>query len=84
MRVRLDEAKLKQVADITRGQYFRAGSARDLQQVYKIPYDKAFGRGGLVELLAGRKGVSGRYVATMEKPDAATVRIHLPTATAHA
>ena len=49
----------------------------DLQQVYKIPYDKAFGRGGLVELLAGRKGVSGRYVATMEKPDAATVRIHL-------
>ena len=49
----------------------------DLQQVYKIPYAKAFGRGGLVELLAGREGVSERYRASLEKPDAATIRIRL-------
>ncbi|HEY2773756.1 MAG TPA: outer membrane lipoprotein carrier protein LolA [Candidatus Binatia bacterium] len=49
----------------------------DLEQVYKIPYDKAFGRGGLVELLAGREGISERYTASLEKPDSSTVRILL-------
>ena len=49
----------------------------DLEQVYKIPYDKAFGRGGLVELLAGRQGVSERYSASLTRPDASTVRIML-------
>ncbi|HYC55475.1 MAG TPA: outer membrane lipoprotein carrier protein LolA [Candidatus Binatia bacterium] len=49
----------------------------DLEQVYKIPYSKAFGRGGLVALLAGRKGVAERYTATLKRPDAATVLIHL-------
>lgn len=49
----------------------------DLQQVYKIAYAKAFGRGGLVELLAGREGVSERYTASLDRPDATTVRIHL-------
>jgi outer membrane lipoprotein carrier protein len=49
----------------------------DLEQVYKIPYAKAFGRGGLVELLAGREGVSGRYTTTLERPDPQTVRILL-------
>ncbi|HXC51165.1 MAG TPA: outer membrane lipoprotein carrier protein LolA [Candidatus Limnocylindrales bacterium] len=49
----------------------------DLEQVYKIAYAKAFGRGGLVELLAGRQGVSERYRASLERPDAGTVRILL-------
>jgi len=49
----------------------------DLQQVYKIPYAKAFGRGGLVELLAGREGVSERYSTALDRPDATTVRIFL-------
>lgn len=49
----------------------------DLEQVYKIPYGKAFGRGGLVALLAGREGVSERYRATLEKSDDGTVRIRL-------
>lgn len=49
----------------------------DLEQVYKIPYGKAFGRGGLVALLAGREGVSERYRATLDKPEPGTVRIHL-------
>ena len=53
MRVRLDEAKLKQVADITRGQYFRAGSARDLQQVYKqLGAKLAMGKGREMEITA--------------------------------
>ncbi len=35
MRVRLDEGALKGIADITRGQYFYAGSAEDLKKVYE-------------------------------------------------
>ena len=53
----------------------------DLEQVYKIPYAKAFGRGGLVELLAGRQGVSERYSTAIERPDATTVRILLKSLT---
>ena len=34
MRVRLDEDTLKAIADMTRGQYFYAGSAGDLKKVY--------------------------------------------------
>jgi outer membrane lipoprotein carrier protein len=49
----------------------------DLDQVYKIPYAKAFGRGGLVELLAGREGVAERYRASLEKPDATSILIRL-------
>ena len=49
----------------------------DLEQVYKIPYAQAFGRGGLVELLAGRQGIAERYTSTLERPDASTVRIVL-------
>lgn len=49
----------------------------DLEQVYKIPYAQAFGRGGLVELLAGREGVSERYRTSIVRPDEKTVRIHL-------
>jgi Ca-activated chloride channel family protein len=36
IRARLDEEALKSIADITRAQYYRAGSAEDLQAVYKI------------------------------------------------
>jgi Ca-activated chloride channel family protein len=35
MRVRLDEATLKEIANMTRGQYFYAGSAKDLKKVYE-------------------------------------------------
>jgi len=35
MRVRLDEETLKAVADLTRGEYFFAGSALDLKKVYE-------------------------------------------------
>jgi Ca-activated chloride channel family protein len=36
MRAQLDEEALKHIADITRAQYFRAGSAEDLQAVYRL------------------------------------------------
>ncbi|HEY7929418.1 MAG TPA: VWA domain-containing protein [Steroidobacteraceae bacterium] len=36
MRAQLDEDALKKIADITRAQYFRAGSAQDLQAVYRL------------------------------------------------
>jgi Ca-activated chloride channel family protein len=36
MRVRLDEEVLKGIADITRGEYFYAGTATDLKKVYEI------------------------------------------------
>ncbi len=35
MRVRLDEETLKQIAQITRGEYFNAGSAAELKRVYE-------------------------------------------------
>ncbi len=35
MRVRLDEETLKTIADMTRGEYFYAGSATDLKKVYE-------------------------------------------------
>ena len=35
MRVRLDEETLKAIADVTRGQYFYAGTATDLKKVYE-------------------------------------------------
>ena len=35
MRVRLDEDTLKAIADLTRGQYFYAGTATDLKKVYE-------------------------------------------------
>jgi Ca-activated chloride channel homolog len=36
MRAQLDEESLKRIADMTRGQYYKAGSAEDLQAVYKL------------------------------------------------
>jgi Ca-activated chloride channel homolog len=35
MRVRLDEDSLKQIANVTHGAYFHAGTATDLKQIYK-------------------------------------------------
>ena len=35
MRVRLDEEALKNIATITRGEYFYAGSASDLRKIYE-------------------------------------------------
>jgi Ca-activated chloride channel family protein len=45
MRVRLDEEKLKQVARVTEGEYFRAPDAKELKQVYsrlsaKLAFEK--------------------------------------------
>jgi Ca-activated chloride channel family protein len=36
MRVRLDEETLKSIANITRGEYFYAGTAADLKKVYEV------------------------------------------------
>ena len=36
MRVRLDEAALKQIANVTQGEYFYAGTATDLKKVYEV------------------------------------------------
>jgi Ca-activated chloride channel homolog len=40
MRVRLDEETLKTIANITRGEYFYAGSATDLKKVYQSLNDR--------------------------------------------
>jgi len=36
MRVRLDEAALKQIANVTQGEYFYAGTATDLTKIYEL------------------------------------------------
>jgi Ca-activated chloride channel family protein len=35
MRVRLDEETLKTIANVTRGEYFYAGTAVDLKKIYR-------------------------------------------------
>ncbi len=53
MRVRLDEDKLKKLADMTRGEYFRAGSADDLKGIYKhLSAKVALGKGRETEITA--------------------------------
>ncbi|MEO8303675.1 MAG: VWA domain-containing protein [Betaproteobacteria bacterium] len=42
MRVRLDEETLKTIANVTRGEYFYAGTAADLQKIYKSLNTKLF------------------------------------------
>jgi Ca-activated chloride channel family protein len=42
MRVRLDEEALKTIANLTRADYFHAGSAADLQKIYKNLNTKLF------------------------------------------
>ncbi len=66
MRVRLDEAALKNIANITQGEYFYAGTATDLRKVYETLNSKLVfeqkqseitalfaAAGALVALLAG-------------------------------
>jgi Ca-activated chloride channel family protein len=53
MRVRLDEEKLKKLADMTRGEYFRAGSAAELKGIYKhLSAKVALGKGRETEITA--------------------------------
>ncbi len=53
MRVRLDEEKLKNLASMTHGEYFRAGSAADLKDVYKALSGRlALGKGRETEITA--------------------------------
>ena len=42
--MRLDEETLKQVALLTRGEYFFAGTAGSLKKVYEGPVEQAGGR----------------------------------------
>jgi Ca-activated chloride channel family protein len=42
MRVRLDEQSLKTIANVTHGEYFYAGTATDLQKIYKSLNTKLF------------------------------------------
>jgi Ca-activated chloride channel family protein len=42
MRVRLDEQSLKTIANLTQGEYFYAGTATDLQKIYKNLNTKLF------------------------------------------
>ena len=62
--VRLDEETLKAVADITRGQYFHAGSSEDLQTVYKGLNNKLVVERRQTELTA-LLSVAGGVLATL-------------------
>lgn len=62
--VRLDEETLKAVADLTRGQYFHAGSSEDLQTVYKGLNNKLVVERKQTELTA-LLSVAGGVLATL-------------------
>lgn len=53
MRVRLDEEALKKVADMTRGEYFRAANAGELKRIYQqLSARMTSGRGRTTEISA--------------------------------
>ena len=53
MRVRLDEEKLKKLSDMTGGEYFRAGNAVELKNIYKhLSAKLALGKGRETEITA--------------------------------
>ena len=53
MRVRLDEEALRKVADMTRGEYFRATNAGDLKKIYQqLAARMTTGRGRTMEITA--------------------------------
>jgi len=56
MRVRLDEDSLKQIANVTRGEYFYAGSANDLKNIYK-------GMSSKMELTKQQTEITALFVA---------------------
>ncbi|RMD85513.1 MAG: outer membrane lipoprotein carrier protein LolA [Candidatus Dadabacteria bacterium] len=49
----------------------------DLEQVYRVSYETAFGRGGLVALLAGRQALAERYRLELVARDEREVTIRL-------
>jgi len=49
----------------------------DLEQVYKVEYETAFGSGGLVALLGDRSGLSARYNLSLLDSPAGVVRLLL-------
>lgn len=62
--VRLDEETLKSVADITRGQYFHAGTSDDLQSVYRSLNNKLVLERRQTEL-TGLLAAGGALLATL-------------------
>jgi Ca-activated chloride channel family protein len=56
MRVRLDEDSLKQIANVTRGEYFYAGTATDLKNIYKT-------MGSKMELTKQQTEITALFVA---------------------
>jgi Ca-activated chloride channel family protein len=53
MRVRLDEAALKKVAELTRGEYFQADNASQLKKIYaQLAARMTIGRGRVMEITA--------------------------------
>ncbi len=59
MRVQLDEETLRQVAEITRGRYFHAGSASDLNEVYRALTSQFILETELTEITAFFAGAAG-------------------------
>ena len=57
MRVRLDEDSLKQIANVTRGEYFYAGTATDLKNIYKSMNSK-------MELTKQQTEITALFVAS--------------------
>ncbi len=49
----------------------------DLEQVYRVDYQSAFGSGGLMELLTGRESLMERYEIAIEERTSDSVRIRL-------
>jgi Ca-activated chloride channel family protein len=58
MRVQLDEDTLQTIADLTRGQYFRASNAKDLRQIYEAMNAQLIMEKTKTEITAGFSAVA--------------------------
>ena len=58
MRVQLDEDALQSIADVTRGQYFRAGNAKDLKKIYEAMNAQLIMEKTKTEITAGFSAVA--------------------------
>ena len=89
MRVRLDEQALKMIANVTQGEYFYAGTATDLQKIYKNLNTKLFFEQRETEIsalfaaaAAGARAPVGTSVAALVQPDSLTFGTPPPVASA--
>jgi Ca-activated chloride channel family protein len=75
IRTRLDEDALKEVARVTKGQYFYAGNAPDLSQIYRDLSSRLSGNDQRVEISAVFAAIAAAFMLLAALLSASSVRL---------